>query len=132
MKKLWSVGSTVMVLTATLCIGDALAQHDAQMAETHMREVRKKAKQKRDSAMGVLLKMTDEQAKAFRPLQQEYDKELKKLGKSERELGREFGEIHDKLTAESAEAIGQKFFDLERKRLELQQNCRQEDSTRSL
>ena len=86
-----------------------------------MREVRKKAKQKRDSAIGVMMNMTAEQAKAFRPLQQEYDKELTKLGKSERDLVREFSEVYDKLTAETAEAIGQKFFDLEREHLELQQ-----------
>ena len=121
MNKLKSIGPMVMIVGATLCVGDVLAD-DLQALETHMQEVRKKAKQKRDSAIGVMLDMTTEQAKAFRPLMQEYDKELAKLGKSERELVREFNGIFGKLTAESAEAIGQKFFDLERKRLELQQN----------
>ena len=122
MNKLKSIAMMVMVVVvaATLCIGNALAD-DLQALESHMQQARKKAIQKRDSAIAVMLNMTPEQAKAFRPLQQEYDKELKQLGKSERQVVREFSEIYDKLTAESAEAIGQKFFDLEREHLELQQ-----------
>lgn len=115
------VGPLVAVAVAATFCFDAPAQEDAQALETHMRSVRKKAEQKRDSAMSVMLQMSPEQAKIFQPLQKEYDKELKKLGKSERALVREFTEIHDQLTAESAESIGQRFFELERQRLELQQ-----------
>jgi hypothetical protein len=120
MNKLKPFGPVVMIMAATLCVGDVLAD-DLQALETHMQEVRKKAKQKRDSAIGVMLNMTADQAKAFRPLMQEYDKELSKLGKRERGFVREFSETFGKLTAESAEALGQKFFELQRERLELQQ-----------
>jgi hypothetical protein len=121
MNKLKPVGPMVIIMAATFCVGDVLAD-DLRAMETHMQEVRNKAKQKRDSAIGVMLDMTAEQAENFRPLVQEYDKELSKLGKRERGFVREFSERFGKLTSESAEAIGQKFFDLQRERLELQQN----------
>jgi len=94
---------------------------DAKALEDHMQTVRAKVVAKRDSALRTLLTMTDEQAKAFWPLQQAYDKELKQLGKTDRKLLSEFSEIYDKLDKQSAKDIADRFFDSARERLALQQ-----------
>jgi hypothetical protein len=71
--------------------------------------------------MSTLLDMSPEQIKVFRPLQQSYDRDLKALGKKQQALTKEFGKIFDKLTAETAAGIAEKFFELEGERLALQQ-----------
>ena len=94
--------TAALVLLAIFLAGPAEAQSDLQALEDHMREFRGKVVQKRDSALNVLLEMTDEQAKAFWPLQKAYDKELKKLGKSERSVMVDFAKVFDALTADAA------------------------------
>jgi hypothetical protein len=94
---------------------------DTGAMENHMRQVRSKAEQKMNSALGVILKMDEEQTRAFRPLRKEYDRELKKLGKLERGLVRDFSDSHKNLDAETATELGNRFFDLERQRLALQE-----------
>ena len=121
MNKLPSICTLIVFLAAAAFPGQPQAQTDADALEDHMRQVRRKVAEKRDSAMSVLLQMTDEQAKAFRPLQKGYDKVLSQLGKKDRQLIREFSEVYDKLTAESAADIGTRFFDLARERLALQE-----------
>jgi Spy/CpxP family protein refolding chaperone len=106
-------------LLATASLAPVLAQADA--LEDHMRQVRRKVVEKRDSAMGTLIELTDEQEDRFRPIQKEYDKELKQLGKKDRALIREFAEVYDKLDASTAEGIGKRFFELQRERLEIQE-----------
>jgi len=123
-------GSEVMKKLLILCVvclvsivlaAPAVAQWDAQAFEDHMRQSSKKALEKRDSALSTLLTLTDDQKKAFRPLQKGYDKDLKALGKKRRDLMREFSQVHDKLGAATAEDLGRRFFDLERESLQLQQ-----------
>jgi hypothetical protein len=110
-----------LFLCATAFFQHSLAQSDAQALEEHMRQVQRKVAEKRDSAIDTLLVMTPEQTKAFRPLQQAYDKELKQLAKKDRALITEFSDNFDKLAAGSAADIGKRFFDLERERLALQE-----------
>ena len=120
----------LVCLIALALAGPVAAQSsDTQAIDDHMRGVRKKVVQKRDSALNTLLEMNDEQAKAFWPLQRQYDKDLKKLGKKERELVSEFSEIFDKLTQDSASSIAERFFDLEQERLALQQKYFEQIST---
>ena len=71
--------------------------------------------------MRVLLDLTSEQEKTFRPLQKAYDKELKTLDKKDRKLIREFAGVYDNLTAETATDLAKRFFDLRRERLALQE-----------
>jgi len=113
--------SLAAIVSLVLLAGPALAQSDAAAFDAHMSKVRKKVIQKRDSALNTLLEMNAEQDKAFWPLQRAYDKELNKLGKKDRALLREFSDVFDKLTAETARDISTRFFDLGRQRLELQQ-----------
>ena len=111
----------VVCLVSIVLAAPAAAQWDAQAFEDHMRQSRKKALEKRDSALSVLLTLTDDQEKAFRPLQKGYDKDLKKLGKKRGDLMRELSQVFDKLDAATAEDLGRRFFSLEREHLELQQ-----------
>ena len=116
-----SISVAVLVVFFVIFAGNAWAQNDTQALEDHMRAYRAKIGQKRDSALSTLLELTDEQAKIFWPLQKSYDKELKALAKKERALLRDFARVHDKLDPDSASEIGQRFFDLERERLALQE-----------
>jgi uncharacterized coiled-coil protein SlyX len=114
------VFSLILMLTGVAATVVA-QQSDAAALESHMRTVRKKVKEKRNSAMDALLTLDADQAKVFRPLQQGYDKELEALGKRDRGLIREFTDAFGNLDAATAESIGKKFFDLERDRLALQE-----------
>ena len=116
-----SIFVAVLVVFFVIFASNAWAREDAQALEDHMRTYRAKIEQKRDSALGTLLELTDEQAKVFRPLQKSYDKELKALAKKDRALLHDFARVHDKLDPDSASEIGQRFFDLERERLALQE-----------
>jgi hypothetical protein len=109
------------VVIATLLASPAGAQSDTQAVDSHIDEVRRTIIQKRDSALSVLLEMSDEQAAAFWPLQKGYDKDMMELGKTDQKLVREFRQAFGKLTAETASSIAERFFDLERDRLALQQ-----------
>jgi hypothetical protein len=108
-------------LVSIVLAAPAAGQWDAQAFEDHMRQSRKKALEKRDSALSTLLDMSKEQSKIFRPVQQSYDRDLKALGKKQQALTREFGKIFDKLTADTASGIAEKFFELQRERLAIQQ-----------
>ncbi len=121
MTRIQPFGILAAVARAGIFAGTALAQQNTQAVEDHMRAYRAKVLQKRDSAMTTLLDLSDDQNKAFRPLQKGYDKELKALAKRDRALLRDFGTVYDKLTAESASDIGRRFFDLKRERLALQE-----------
>ncbi len=116
-----SVCSPAVLALITFCIGSVHAQSDAEALETHMRAFRAKVIQKRDSSLRVLLDLTDEQEKTFRPLLKGYDKELKTLDKMDRKLIREFAGVYDNLTAETAADLSKRFFDLRRERLALQE-----------
>ena len=122
MKTLRRLPALVAIIGLLALTAPAVGQSDAAAFDAHMAKVRKKVTQKRDSALGTLLEMTAEQEKAFWPLQRAYDKELKRLGKTERGLLREFGEVFDQLDASTAAELSTRFFDLERERLELQQS----------
>jgi Spy/CpxP family protein refolding chaperone len=104
------------------------AQSDVQALEDHMRQVGRKVAEKRDSAVGVLIQMTDEQEQAFRPIQKAYYKEMKKLGKTERSLLREFSEVYDSLDASTADELSKRFFDAQRERLAIAEKYLQQIS----
>jgi hypothetical protein len=118
----------VTVVIATILAPPAHGRSGAEALEARMAGVRREIMQKRDSALEVLLTMNAEQAAAFWPIQKSYDRELERPGKAEQELGREFSDNYDKLTAESAARIAERFFNLERERLSLQQNYFQQIS----
>ena len=112
----------IVFLAATALSGLLLAQTDDALAlEDHMRQVRRKIDEKRNSAIGTILEMTDEQSKVFRPLQKAYGKEIKQVDKKGRDLLRDFSESYDKLNAQSAAEIGKRYFGLKRERLEIQE-----------
>ena len=121
MNKLIPVCVTAAMAASLFSGTPAKAQSPNDALETHMKQVRAKIVQKRDSALNTILQLNDEQAKAFWPLQKAYDKELQRLGKLDRDLVRQFGEIYDKLDATNSADIAARFFDLERDRLALQQ-----------
>ena len=111
----------VVCLVSIVLAAPAAAQGDLQALEDHMKQARRKALEKRNSALSVLLTLTDEQNKAFRPLQQAYDKDLQKLGKKQLEMMREFSKVYDKLDAATAEKMGRAYFDIGREHLALQE-----------
>jgi hypothetical protein len=119
--KLISVCVAAAVVACLFAGTPVTAQSRTDALETHMKQVRAKVVQKRNSALNTILQLDDEQAKAFWPLQKAYDKELQRLGKLDRELVRQFGKIYDKLDATTSADIAARFFDLERDRLDLQQ-----------
>jgi Spy/CpxP family protein refolding chaperone len=121
MKKLELACALAALLFSVAFANPVLAQTDTTAMEDHLRQVQRKVKQKRDSAVSTLIELTDEQEKVFRSIQKDYDKDQKQLAKKDRALIREFAEIHDQLDAESASSLGQRFFDLRRERLEVQE-----------
>jgi len=121
MNKLSSFCTLIVFLTAAAFPAPLLAQTDAEALEDHMRQVKRKVNEKRDSAYSTIMQMTDEQTKAFRSARKDYSKEFKQLEKKGQQLTREFSEVFDKLTDQSAADIAKKFFSLEKEKLELQE-----------
>jgi len=111
----------VVVLVSIVLAAPAVAGGDLAALDDHMKEVRRKALEKRNSALSVLLTLTDEQQKAFRPLQQAYDKELGKLFERQRKMAVEFSGVYDKLDAATADKLSQQYFNLQREHLAMQQ-----------
>jgi uncharacterized membrane protein len=111
----------VVCLLSIVLAAPADAGGDLGALDQHMKEVRRKALEKRNSALSVLLTLTDDQTKAFRPLQQAYDKDLGKLFEKQRKLAVEFSDVYDKLDAATAEKLSQQYFDLQREHLAMQQ-----------
>jgi len=111
----------VMLAVPGVVFAQSRAGSDIEALEDNMRQFRRKVMQRRDSAVSTLIELTDAQRKSFRPIQKEYDKEMKQLGKEERMLTREFAEIYDRLNAGTAEDIGRRFFELQRGRLGIQE-----------
>jgi len=111
----------VMLAVPGVVFAQSRAGSDIEALEDNMRQLRRKVMERRDSAVNTLIELTDEQKKSFRPIQKEYDKEMKQLGKEERVLLREFAEIYDRLDAGTAEDIGERFFELQRQGLGIQE-----------
>lgn len=122
MIKATSICIMISVVIASLLSPPARAQTGTDAVDAQMDEVRRTIIQKRDSALSVLLEMSDEQAAAFWPLQKSYDADLGKVSRSEEKLSREFRQMFGKLNVDSASDIAKRFFDLERERLSLQQS----------
>jgi hypothetical protein len=121
MKQFSTCCTLIVFLALALFPGSLQAQSDNQALEDHMRQVKRKISEKRDSAFSTIMQMTDEQSKAFRPLQKAYTKEFKALEKKGQQLTREFSEVFDKLTDQSAADLGKRYFGIQKEKLELQE-----------
>ena len=82
MKQFSTCCTLIVFLALALFPGSLQAQTgDALALEDHMRQVKRKVNEKRNSAFATIMQMTDEQSKAFRPLQKAYANEYKQLEK---------------------------------------------------
>jgi hypothetical protein len=97
----------------------ALAQSEAQAIEELVKATRGDLRKRRDSAVNTLVTLEGDQAKRFRPLQRAYDEELRAILDERLEIAKEFVEIHNKLTPETARPIAERFFKAEEARLAL-------------
>lgn len=118
-KKLGSIGTIALLaglalpaLNPTPLQAQAQDAAAAQTLEQYLKAVRGDLIARRDSALHALLQMNEAEAEKFWPLQKEYDKEAQQLGKARLSLLREYQEIYDKLTPETAAALADKFFKL--------------------
>ena len=122
MKQFATSCTLIVFLALALFPGSLQAQTDDALAlEDHMRQVKRKVNEKRNSAFSTIMQMTDEQSKSFRSLQKAYAKEFKQLEKKGQQLSREFSEVFDKLTDQLAADLGKRLFGLDKEKLELQE-----------
>lgn len=121
MKTLPAILILLALSTPAFVVAQAPHASDTEALESHMRTVRKDIARKRESAFRSLLVMTEEQERAFWPLQKAYDKELGKLSRTQWRLIHEFGESFDELDADSAQRFAERFFALEREWNDLHQ-----------
>jgi hypothetical protein len=68
---------------------------------------------RRNSALQALIHLNAEQGKKFQALKNDYDARLKKLADQRISLMEEFGKVHDKLGADQARDLANRFFKIE-------------------
>jgi len=108
-------------LLGAVALGGATLQAQApagqaQSLEELFKVTRGELKARRDSALSTLVQLEGEESKKFRPLVQEYDAEMAKLGEARLALMTEFGKASDKLTPDQARSFADRFFKLEDER----------------
>ena len=91
----------------------------AELLEQYMNTLRKDLTAQRDATMRAVITLDEAQAKKFWPLQKQYDKELKKIGRSRRELIREWGGEYNQLTPERASEFAKRSFEIQDQRTAL-------------
>jgi len=105
-----------LALTAT---PQASAQADKEVLRKYFDAIGTDLAKRRDSAMSVLIELNDQQSKAFWPLKQAYDAELKDIFDARFAVLEEFDGIHDALTPEKAKELAGKALDLDARRTAL-------------
>lgn len=126
----WSLLATLLFLSALVLSQPAHGEEQkapaSQSLEDHLKVVRGDVLQKRESALRTVIELDENQAKAFWPLKEQYDAELKKIGESREVLLREYVKVYQSLSAEKAadlatrslkldddrNALRRKYFDL--------------------
>jgi hypothetical protein len=111
---------------AMLSIGLALsaappadAQADKEVLQKYFQAIGTDLAKRRDSAMSVLIEMNDQESKAFWPLKQAYDAELKKIFEARFAVLDEFDGVHEKLTSEQATDLAERALAIDVSRTEL-------------
>jgi hypothetical protein len=113
------LASLVGAVLALSLVQPVQAQAPGQPLDEYIKIVRGDMAKRRDSALRGLIQLSEAEAKAFWPLKEAYDAELKELGEVDLKLIREFGKTHDKLSPEKATELAGRFFDLEEQHLAL-------------
>jgi len=119
----------VLVAALFACfVGVALAQvpvpekgSDAEQEtlESYLKLVRGDLEARRDSALQGLLHLSATEAKAFAPLKQGYDQELRGIGNRRLAAIDDYVKVSSKLTPEDARRLGEVFHQLDVDRLNL-------------
>jgi len=94
----------------------AQTQTQDQLLEEYFEVLRGDLTMRRDSALRALIQLKEGEAEPFWALQKAYDAELSEIGEKRLELARKYAAHHDKLTAEQATGLAQKFLALDDER----------------
>jgi hypothetical protein len=109
----------VLIAIALAVPAQGQTDADAKALEDYFKVVRGDIVKRRDSALRGILQLEEAEAKAFWPLKEQYDAELKKMSDVRLGLVREYAKVYDKLTAETANDLAARFLTLDEQRLAL-------------
>jgi hypothetical protein len=104
---------------AQVPVPDKPAAGEQQSLEQVLKMVRGDIEAQRNSALHALVELTEDEAKAFWPLKEAYDKELLAIGKRRLAAVQDYVEVQSALTAAKAQELGERFHQLDLERLAL-------------
>jgi hypothetical protein len=100
--------------------GTALAQSDTNgIPEGYVALMRSDVQAKKTDIIRQNIKLTDDQAKTFWPIQRSYENELSKLGDERVNIIREYAKSWDNLSDPEAKDLGNRALEYQKKRVDL-------------
>ena len=116
------LSSTLLIgtLAACLCAAAQEAQQTlGDLPESEIALLRSDIQTKKTDILQQNLTLSDEQAKKFWPLQRSYENDLSKLEDQRLQVIREYTRQWNNLNDETAKQLGKRFFEYQKKRLDL-------------
>src|SRR5712672_1095114 len=103
--------TTLLIGTLAVCLSAAGEDTQGKLSESEIALLRADIQTKKTDILQQNLALSDEQAKAFWPLQRSYENDLSKLGDQRLQVIREYAKTWDNLTDETAKDLGKRLLD---------------------
>ena len=107
----------VLVLPATGAAQDVPSEEE--IMRQYVETARGELNAKRDSALKAMIELDADEAEVFWPINNEFQRESRSLWDAKLKLAKEYADVHDALTTETATRLANRFFELDRERIEL-------------
>jgi hypothetical protein len=112
--------ASLLIGTLAVCLCAAAPQETpGKLPESEIALLRADVQAKKTDILQQKLTLSDEQAKAFWPLQRSYENDLSKLGDQRLDVIRDYAKNWDNLTDETAKDLGKRLLDYQKKRVDL-------------
>jgi hypothetical protein len=111
--------TTLLIGTLTVCLSAAAQDTQGKLPESEIALLRADIQTKKTDILQQNLTLSDEQGKTFWPLQRSYESDLSKLGDQRLEVIRKYTKNWDNLTDETANNLGKRLLDYQKKRVNL-------------
>jgi hypothetical protein len=111
--------TTLLIGTLAVCLSAAGEDTQGKLSESEIALLRADIQTKKTDILQQNLALSDEQAKAFWPLQRSYENDLSKLGDQRLQVIREYAKNWDNLTDETAKDLGKRLLDYQKRRVDL-------------
>jgi hypothetical protein len=111
--------TTLLTGMLTVCLSAAGQDTQGTLPESEIALLRADIRTKKTDILQQNLRLSDEQAKSFWPLQRSYESDLAKLGDQRLEVIREYAKNWDNLADVTARDLGKRLLDYQKKRVVL-------------